>query len=268
MAALRINLTSGCRRNAAASPRPTAYLTIPETVDGVVVDNSHALHERVADSGAHEAEAAPDKIFAQRIRFRRSRRHLTHAAPAIQSGPPADEAPRVAVEAPELPRHREQGPGVGHGALDLEPVANDAGIAQQPGHARRGESGDPRRIKLLDDLAITGALPEDGFPTQAGLSTLQDQKFEEQPVIVHRHAPFGIMIGNPELGARPRAAHRRGHFVPLLAVFFFRGRSLPYVPRKILPFLDLRSPFPMRAPVWRVRISPRDRRCLPSVETS
>jgi hypothetical protein len=35
-------------------------------------------------------------------------------------------------------------------------------------------------------------------------------------------------------------------------VFFFLGRALPWVPRQTLPFLERRSPFPIRFPPWKI----------------
>jgi hypothetical protein len=55
------------------------------------------------------------------------------------------------------------------------------------------------------------------------LGTLQDEKFEEKPVIVDRHAPFFVMIGDVPLVGCPVTAVERylkslfppGHVSPL-----------------------------------------------------
>src|SRR6185436_6391293 len=124
-------------------------------------------------------------------------------------------------------------------------------IAEQTRDPAGGEPTHSNRIESLEDFLVAGALLKNRFPAQAGLSAFENQKLEQEPVVVNRHPPFRVVIGDPELGARPGAAHRRGHFGVLLAAFFFRGRRFPYVPRYTLPRRDLRSPLPMTAPYSR-----------------
>src|SRR5262249_48693059 len=98
------------------------------------------LHERVADGRADELESAPEQIAAQRVRLCRSRRQVAERSPAVDSRLAADEGPDVRIEGPVLSLTGEKPLRVGAGAVDLEPVANDARILEQLRDACRREA--------------------------------------------------------------------------------------------------------------------------------
>src|SRR5436189_44629 len=59
----------------------------------------------------------------------------------------------------------------------------------------------PRRFRSLliasetgEGPAVVVALVEDRRPGEARLGAFQDQELEEPPVVVHRHAPFLVVI--------------------------------------------------------------------------
>ena len=69
--------------------------------------------------------------------------------------------------------------------------------------------------------------PEDRQPAQSGLGSLQDQHFEQSPVVVHRYAPLVVVVGDIQgVPAAPfTAGHRNPSFSPTFG-FFPPMRSL------------------------------------------
>ena len=51
---------------------------VPETLDRVVVDHPHSLHEGIADRAADEFEPTSLQIFAHDVRLQRFARHVSH----------------------------------------------------------------------------------------------------------------------------------------------------------------------------------------------
>src|SRR5690606_19045043 len=111
------------------------------------------------------------------------------------------------------------GAGVLHRRLDLGPVADDAGVGEQPGDIPllvRGDRLDPEAVERGPER---GALAQDGEPGEAGLERLQGQPPVERVVVAYRAAPLLIVVGLVVRGGRaPRAAgqavrahHHRGH---------------------------------------------------------
>jgi hypothetical protein len=51
-------------------------------------------------------------------------------------------------------------------------------------------------VEVIKRFAIILSFPQDGFPAKAGLGPLQDQEFEQGAIMVLRHSPFTVVIGN------------------------------------------------------------------------
>ncbi len=101
----------------------------------------------------------------------------------------------------------EKRPSVGDGARDLETIAHDIGIREQPLDLARIETRDLRRIESGERLAIAFAFFENRGPREPSLGALERQELEEQVIIVHGHAPFGVVVGDLErTGFGPGAA--------------------------------------------------------------
>ncbi len=175
----------------------------------MVVHHAHGLHKRVADGRSHKIEASSLQRSTQSIRLRSPRRDLMLPLPRIQSRPAVHKLPHVAVETAEFFPHPQQGLGIPHRRRDLQPVAYDAGIAQQlcdlPPVVARYAS----HIELVKRGAIVFPFVENRLPAQPGLRPFEDEKLKKRAVIVHRHAPFFIVIANHQLAARPITAHLR-----------------------------------------------------------
>jgi hypothetical protein len=68
----------------------------------MIVDHADSLHERVANGRADESEASPAQVPAHLLRLRRRSGHLLGAPPVVLDPRPADEPPKVRIEAFEL----------------------------------------------------------------------------------------------------------------------------------------------------------------------
>src|SRR5271165_2695393 len=116
--------------------------------------------------------------------------------PGVALGSSADEAPNVGIKAAELALHSEKRFGIINGCGNFQAVANNSRIAKQSLHFSQIVTRHDGRIELIEYLAIAGALLEHSIPTQPGLRTFQNEQLKKAPVVMHRHAPFLIMIRN------------------------------------------------------------------------
>lgn len=73
--------------------------------DEVVVGEPDRLHEGVDDSGADEAEAAPDHVLADGLRLGRLHGDLPAVLVARRQRLVVHERPHVPVQRPEVPPH-------------------------------------------------------------------------------------------------------------------------------------------------------------------
>ena len=94
--------------------------------------------------------------------------------------------------------HLEPGPRRQHRAFDLGAIAHDAGVLHQALDFRRPVAGDFFRHKAVEGAAEIFALAQNGDPRQAGLKAVEHELFVERAVVVFRHAPFLVVIGDVE----------------------------------------------------------------------
>ena len=112
----------------------------------------------------------------------------------MDARPAVDEAPNIGVEATELFLNIDEFSRVVDRCQDLCSVADDTFILQQRFDLPPAVARDFFRIESRKGLAIGVALAQHGVPAQAGLRPFQGQEFENCPVIMHRHAPFPVMV--------------------------------------------------------------------------
>ena len=78
--------------------------------------------------------------------------------------------------------------------------------------SRVGERGDRVGIEARERAAVALALVEDGAPAQSRLRAFEREQLEQRGVVVRRHAPLVVVVGDHErLGARPLAPRWFGH---------------------------------------------------------
>ena len=105
-----------------------------------------------------------------------------------------------------------ESPGVLDGALNFEPVADDAGIAHEGLDLARAETGDGCGVEPSKSFAVGIAALEDGEPTQASLGSLKDEELEKKPIIMDWDTPLGIVIcGEEGIAETPGTAGERRH---------------------------------------------------------
>ncbi len=161
----------------------------------MVVDHAGRLHQRVTDGRADEFESALNQIPAHRVGFACARRHLRHFPPTILLWLAADKTPEVSVEAAKLFPDREKRFRILDRRRNFQPVAHDAGVAEQTFHIARAVARDLFRAKTVERLAIVLPFFENRRPAQPGLRALKDQKLKQLSIVMNGHAPFLIVIG-------------------------------------------------------------------------
>ena len=99
--------------------------------------------------------------------------------------------------------------GIGTGAVDLEPVPNDALIVAESFEPAVIERRDLGSIKGCKGAPVSAAAVEDGRPGKAGLGAFESKHLEQVPVVVRWDAPFAVVVVAHGLRAvRPRASPR------------------------------------------------------------
>src|SRR5690554_808703 len=86
--------------------------------------------------------------------------------------------------------------------LDLEAVADDAGVRQQPGPLGLAVGGHPADGEALEGLPEGGALLEHGEPGEPRLVDLQGQALEEGVIVGHRETVLAVVVGAVKRMAR------------------------------------------------------------------
>src|SRR5262249_34427545 len=104
--------------------------------------------------------------------------------------------PQVGIEAAEFLLHRQERFRVGNRGIDLQAIADDALVVEQPGDFTFAVLCDFARVKPVIGGAIMFALTENRVPAEAGLGALENQKLEQPIVIVKRDTPLAIMVGD------------------------------------------------------------------------
>ena len=186
-------------------------VAMPRTARQVIVDQPGRLHERVAiveptnlkpRCARAFASASDSGVFAGTSD---SDRH------ALRRGAPPT---KVQTHASKLPNSRctaRKALRVADGALDLAAMADDAGVRHQPVDARASRSGRRGRGRSRERGAVAVALVQDRRPRQPSLRALEHQELEEHAVVVHRHAPLGVVVRTVGIAAfGPGAADGSG----------------------------------------------------------
>src|SRR5690606_22042292 len=82
--------------------------------------------------------------------------------------------------------------------IDLEPVADDADVGEQPGALGLAVARHHVGIESLEGAPKRLALLEDREPRQAGLVDLEHEPLEQPRVVTQREAVFVVVIGAVE----------------------------------------------------------------------
>lgn len=167
-----------------------------KAVYGVVVDHARRLHVGVANGGANKLKPALLKIFAHRIRGSGAGGHLGHGGPGILHSFALDKLPNVAIKAAEALLHLQKRLGVEGGGGNFETVAHNARILQKLLVLGLVVASDDRRVKAIKGGAEVFALAQNGEPAQPGLKAIENDELEVFGVVVNRHPPLGVVVGD------------------------------------------------------------------------
>ncbi len=182
----------------------TVYqLGVAVAVLGVVHDHAGGLHQGVADGWPDEGEPGFLQAFAHRQRLGRNSRHFGAILEMIDDGFIADERPEE--------RHRvfqrQPGLGIATGGLELETVADDAGVEHQLIDLRVAHLCHALHIKAVQHFTIALAFAQNGDPGQPGLEPFEQKQLEQTLRIAQRRAPLLIVISHVQRIVRtPKAA--------------------------------------------------------------
>src|SRR3954464_13321468 len=169
---------------------------VPVAGDKVVVHHADRLHEGIDDGRADELEATAGQLLRDFPRQLGLGRDLSDAAPAVHQGLAVDEVPEQTGESGPLLHHVEPGAAGAYRALDLHAIAHDAGVAHQPLDLLRSVARDLLRCEAIEGTAEILALTQDRDPGEPGLEAVEHKLLVERAVVVFRHAPFIVVIGD------------------------------------------------------------------------
>ena len=176
----------------------------------MIVDHAGGLHQRVADGRADELESALNQVAAHGVGFGCAGWHLSHSSPTILLRLVADKTPEVSVETAELFPDREKRLRILDRCRNLQPVTHDPGVAEEPFHIARVVARDLLRVKSVERFAIILSFLENRSPAQPGLRAFKDQKLKQYSIVMNRHAPFLIVIGNVRFSSCPGTTRHMG----------------------------------------------------------
>ncbi len=128
----------------------------------------------------------PTNLKPRRIRSRLSgvglggaRGNLRRGAPGVLARDTVHEAPLVGGETAELVLHAQEGAGVRDRGGDLEPVADDARVAEQRFHPAGRVARHARRIEAVERLAVGLAPGEHEVPAEPRLRPFEHEELEQ-----------------------------------------------------------------------------------------
>src|SRR4026208_1757235 len=97
----------------------------------MIVHHANGLHVGVAGRPADKRESTPEQVLAHGVRLRRARWHVFHRLEAVPLGRATDELPDGTIECAEFLANFEISLRGLARSRDLEPVTDDAGVAEQ-----------------------------------------------------------------------------------------------------------------------------------------
>lgn len=160
----------------------------------MVVHNSHGLHQGVAGGVSDEPEPQAFELAAHRIRLAGSRRHLRQVLPMILARPAVHEAPKELGKTLTPLAQGKQGAGVVDSCLDLQSVADDARVREQPCPIQVAVAGDALRIESVEGPPVTLTLTQNGDPGEPCLGAFEDEHLEEVPLVPGGDTPFVVVV--------------------------------------------------------------------------
>lgn len=158
----------------------------------MVVDHADGLHVGVADGGAEEFEPPFFHVFTDRIGDGRTGKNFRGV---VDDGLPVrHKAIEIVAEGAEFFLYGEEELGGADGGADLQPVADDAFVVEEPVIVGLVECGHFICVEVGKSFFIVVAATKDSDPAQPRLRRFEDQEFEEFFFIVGFFSPFFVVV--------------------------------------------------------------------------
>src|SRR5579863_1017214 len=156
----------------------------------MLVDDSHGLHECVANGRPDETKAPLLQVLAHGIAVRARYGDVPQSQRPVAQRPAAGELPDVVVEGAQGGADLQVGPGVPDECIHFEAISDDTGIEQQAPALGGVVAGHFLGVETVEGFEVSLALAQYREPAQPRLSALQTEHLEELDVIVQRPAPL------------------------------------------------------------------------------
>ena len=161
----------------------------------MIVDDAAGLEMSIHRHRAHVLEAVGLEPLGDQVGQAVADGDLSLFVADIQDGFAPGMGPRPIAKAAVLPPDFLEAPGVVDHRFDLPAGADHAVNVQDALHVIFGVGGDFVIIKAVKACAEDLSLLEHQAPRKAALHGLHHQMLKHHPVVVHRHAPFGVVVG-------------------------------------------------------------------------
>src|SRR5690242_14510884 len=161
----------------------------------VIVHHADRLHEGIADGGSDESKPALHEAFAHRVRLPAAGGEVAQGAAAILLGHATDEAPEKGTELAFFLLELKERARVADGRHHLLAIPDDARILQELPDLTAVVAGHAIRVEPVERLEKARAFVEDHAPREPGLEAIQDELREEVAIVVERHAPLFVVVG-------------------------------------------------------------------------
>lgn len=151
-------------------------------------NDADGLQKGVDCSSADKFHAAPSQVDRDGIgQWRRG-------DAALDYGLEVAEMPNVAVERAKFLLNFDENLRVMHGCSDFLPIAHNGGIVAESVDFCVVVSGYGGAVKPIERTPESLAFVQNALPRQSRHETLQYKPLEKQSIVMHRHAPFVVVI--------------------------------------------------------------------------
>ncbi len=175
---------------------------ISETVDRVIIHHANGLHVSIDDGRPKELEPSFLEILGPCDGLFCVDGIIFQPFETMSNRNTFDPRPHVLRERSELALNVEKTFRIVDGSLNLLSITYDPSIREQTLHVTRGETRDLAIVESFERYAKVLSFVQDRTPRKAGLERLKHEVFKNLSIIVHRHAPFLVVVFEIERIAR------------------------------------------------------------------
>ncbi len=153
---------------------------------------ANGLQKGVDNGSADKFHTAPSQVGRDGVgQWRRS-------WAALDYGFVVAKMPNVTIERAEFLLNFEEDLRILHGCSNFLPIAHDGGIVTENIDFCVVVGSHGGTIEPIERSPKSLAFVQNALPRQSRLKTLQNEHFEKLLVVMHRHAPFAVVIRHIE----------------------------------------------------------------------